>query len=54
MSKIKGSNLKTLENTFPANISCDVLGLQDPYTNVCFGHVMNKAAQYAITEDKCA
>jgi hypothetical protein len=50
--KDEGSNLKTLERALSANISCDVLGLQDPYAGVCFGHVMSKAAQYATTEDK--
>lgn len=50
--KDEGSNLKTLERALSANISCDVLGLQDPYASVCFGHVMSKAAQYATTEDK--
>ena len=50
--KDEGSNLKTLERALSANISCDVLGLQDPYASVCFGHVMSKAAQYTTTEDK--
>ena len=50
--KNEGSNLKTLEKTLSANISCDVLGLHDPYVSVCFGYVMNKAVQYATIEDK--
>jgi hypothetical protein len=40
--KDKGSNLKTLKIALSANISCNVLGLYDPYANVCFGHVMSK------------
>jgi hypothetical protein len=50
--KDEGSNMKTLEITLSANISCDVLRLHDSYASVYFGHVMSKAAQYATTEDK--
>jgi hypothetical protein len=50
--KDEGSNLRTLERALTDSISCATIGLKQPYSRVCFGHVISKACQYATTEDK--
>jgi hypothetical protein len=50
--KDEGSNLKTLEKALTDSISCTAIGLKQPYSGVCFGHMMSKACHYATTEDK--
>ena len=48
----EGSNLRSLEKALTNSISCIMIGLKDPYAGVCFDHVMSKACQYAIVENK--
>lgn len=33
-------------------ISCEALTLHAPFDGACFGHVMNKVAQYAINDNE--
>ncbi len=33
-------------------ISCDVLGLDENFQSICFGHASSKACQYATTNEK--
>jgi len=32
-------------------VKCEVLGLNESFQDVCFGHVFSKACQYAITNN---
>jgi hypothetical protein len=32
-------------------VKCEVLGLNESFQGVCFGHVFSKACQYAITNN---
>jgi hypothetical protein len=33
-------------------IRCDILGLEESYQSICFGHAFSKACQYATTNEK--
>jgi len=50
--KDEGSNLTTLERALQLTVSCDVLDMKQPHVGTCFGHVMSKACQYAIDDEK--
>ena len=45
--KDEGTNLITLANALSSVVSCDVLGLKEPYSGTCFGHVMSKCVSMA-------
>jgi len=32
-------------------ISCGILGLEESYQSICFGHAFSKACQYATTNE---
>ena len=49
--KDEGTNLITLANALSSVVSCDVLGLKEPYSGTCFGHVMSKVCQYGTNSD---
>ncbi len=48
--KDKGINLSSMTNTLKLMISCEALNLLQPFDGACFGHAMNKAAQYATND----
>jgi hypothetical protein len=50
--KDKGTNLANMTTTLKSIISCEALSLLVPFDGACFGHVMNKATQYATNDDK--
>jgi hypothetical protein len=33
-------------------ISCDILGLEESYQSICFGHAFSKACHKATTNEK--
>ena len=49
--KDEGTNLITLANALSSVVSCDVLGLNEPYSGTCFGHVMSKVCKYNTNLD---
>ncbi len=50
--KNEESNLNTMTSTLKVIISCDILGLEESYQNICFGHAFSKACQYTTTNEK--
>lgn len=41
-----------MTTTLKLMISCEVLNLLQPFDRSCFGHAMNKVAQYATNDNK--
>jgi hypothetical protein len=50
--KDKVTNLANMTIALKSVISCEALNLLQPFDGASFGHVMNKAAQYATNDDK--
>ena len=50
--KDEGSNLRTLASVLTSVASCKPLALLQPYSRVCFGHIMSKACQYTADDTK--
>ncbi len=50
--KDKGSNLNTMIDVLTIFLSCDILGLEENYQGICFGHAFSKACQYATMDEK--
>jgi hypothetical protein len=48
--KDEGGNLSTLARAFTFVVSCTPLALSVPWQGSCFGHVFNKACQYACND----
>jgi hypothetical protein len=40
--KIEGSNFNTMIIALNAFVSCDILGLEESYQGICFGHAFSK------------
>ncbi len=38
--------------TFKSNFKCEILGLDEGFQGICFGHVFFKACQYATINEK--
>ncbi len=45
--KDEGFNLNTMTTTLKLVLSCDVLGLEESFHGICFGHAFSKTYQYA-------
>ncbi len=41
-----------MTTTLKSITSCDVLGLEESFLGICFGHAFSKACQYATKEKK--
>jgi len=52
--KDEGTNLGTTATTLRFVVTCEALKLDVPFDGSYFGHAMNKAAQYATTDEKVA
>ncbi len=50
--KDEGSNLGTMDIALCSIIDYEPLKLLQLYEGICFGHVMSKAYQYAMNDDK--
>jgi hypothetical protein len=50
--KDEGSNMNTMITTLKRIVSCDMLGLEESFQGICFGHAFSKACQYATTKEK--
>jgi hypothetical protein len=50
--KNEGANLGTMVATLNVIVSCENLGLEEPFQGTCFGHNMLKACQYDTTNNK--
>jgi hypothetical protein len=50
--KDEGTNLVTMIVTLMSMNSYEALNLLQPFDGTCFGHVMNKVAQYATNDDR--
>jgi len=51
-TKDEGYKLNIITSTLKSAISCDVLGLEESFWKICFGHAFLKTCQYAITYEK--
>ncbi len=51
-AKDEGSNMNTMTTTLKSIVSCDMLGLEESFQGICFGHAFSKACQYAIAKEK--
>ncbi len=45
-------NLNIMNFAWKIVLSCDILGLEESYQGICFGHAFSKAYQYAIANEK--
>ncbi len=50
--KDEGSSLNTIITTLKSIVSYDMLGLEENFQGVCFGHAFSKTCQYVIMEEK--
>lgn len=50
--KNEGANLWTMVAILNVIVSCESLGLKEPFQGTCFGHAMLKACQYDTTNNK--
>jgi hypothetical protein len=50
--KDEGSNLASMATTWHSIIDCELLNLPQVYEGICFGHVLSKACQYSMNDDK--
>ena len=50
--KDEGTNLSTMTQALKTVVTCEALEVVELFEGVCFGHAMNKACQYATTDDK--
>jgi len=50
--KDEGSNLNTMTIILKSIVSCDMLGLEETFQNIYFGHAFSKACQYVTIEGK--
>jgi hypothetical protein len=51
--KDQGSNLQTCASALTSIVSCNNLGLLEPFDGTCFGHALSKVCQYATKMQKC-
>jgi subtilase family serine protease len=49
--KDEGSNLNIMITMLKSIISCDMLGLEESFQGICFGHAFSKACQYVTTKE---
>ncbi len=49
--KDEGSNLNIMITTLKSIISCDMLGLEESFQDIYFGHAFSKACQYALIKE---
>ncbi len=45
-------NLSTMTNVLKHIVTCEKLGMHAPFEDVCFGHALSKACQYATFDEK--
>jgi hypothetical protein len=50
--KDERSNLHTCASTLTSIVSCNNLGLLEPFDGTCFKHALSKVCQYAIANEK--
>jgi hypothetical protein len=50
--KNKGFNLNIKTIALNLVVSCDILGLEESYQGICFGHALSKVYQYATIDEK--
>jgi hypothetical protein len=46
------SNMNIMITTLKSIVSCDMLGLEESFQGICFGHAFSKPCQYAIAKEK--
>ncbi len=44
--------MNTMITTLKSIVSCDMLGLEESFQDIYFGHAFSKACQYAIIKEK--
>jgi len=54
LCKDEGSNLNIMTTTWKSIVSCEVLGLEDSFQGIIFGHAFFKSCQCATTYEKFA
>ncbi len=50
--KDEGSNLNIMTTTLKSIVSCGMLGLEENFQGICFGHAFFKACQSATKKEK--
>ncbi len=50
--KDEGLNLNTMTTTLKSIVNCDMLGLEESFQGICFGHASSKDCQYVTTKEK--
>jgi hypothetical protein len=50
--KYEGSNMKIVTTTLKSIVSRNVLGLEESFSGICFGHAFSKTCQYDTTKEK--
>ncbi len=46
------SNINIMTTILKSIVSCDMLGLEEIFKGICFGHAFSKACQYATTKEE--
>jgi hypothetical protein len=44
--KDEGANLNAMTTILKFMVNCEVLGVEENFQNICFGHAFSKACQY--------
>jgi hypothetical protein len=50
--KDEGANLNFMTTTLKFVINCEVLGLEENFDGICFGHAFFKTYQYVIAKER--
>jgi hypothetical protein len=50
--KNESTHSRNMTMALKSMISCETLTLHVPFDGACFGHVMNRLAQYAINDNE--
>ncbi len=50
--KDEGSNLASIAIALHSIVDCELLNLPHAYEGICFGHMLSKACQYSMNDDK--
>jgi hypothetical protein len=50
--KDEGANLNVITIALKFVVNCEVLGMEESFQGICFGHAFLKACQYGTTKEK--
>jgi hypothetical protein len=48
----EGANLNAMTTSLKFVVDCEILGMEESFQGICFGHAFPKACQYGTIEKK--